>query len=320
MKFKIALLQILPVEDDLEFNLRKGLDYCMAASQMDVDLILFPEMWSIGYSTFEHYANDPASDLWKHPDFHSEPQNPGFAGIEERRKKWLNSAISSDSSFILQFREMARKIQTNIAITYLEKKKDEYLNSVSIIDRHGCIAMTYSKIHTCCFCEPEASLTPGDAFTTCEIETKHGNVKIGTMICFDREFPESARILMLQGAEIIIVPNACELEIARLSQIRTRAFENLTGIAVCNYPEPKVNGHSIAFHPCAFDEDGKSRETLIVEASESEGIFIAEFDMDDIRACRKREVWGAAFRRPDRYRMLISNPEIEVFKREKISD
>ena len=39
------------------------------------------------------------------------------------------------------------------------------------------------------------------------------------MICYDREFPESARILMLQGAELILVPNACGLDLNRLAQI-----------------------------------------------------------------------------------------------------
>ncbi len=51
------------------------------------------------------------------------------------------------------------------------------------------------------------------------------------MICFDREFPESARILMLKGAELILVPNACPMEINRLSQLRGRAFENMIAVA-----------------------------------------------------------------------------------------
>ena len=45
-----------------------------------------------------------------------------------------------------------------------------------------------------------------------------GEVKVGAMICYDREFPESARIMMLKGAELILVPNACPMEINRLSR------------------------------------------------------------------------------------------------------
>jgi len=61
------------------------------------------------------------------------------------------------------------------------------------------------------------------------------------MICYDREFPESARILMLKGAEIILTPNCCELEQSRLGQFRTRAFENMVGVAMANYAAPQDN-------------------------------------------------------------------------------
>ena len=96
-------------------------------------------------------------------------------------------------------------------------------------------------------------------------------MKIGAMICYDREFPESARILMLKGAEIILVPNACPMEINRISQLRGRAYENMVGIATVNYPsgKPDCNGHSTAFDGIAY-KPGElgSRDTLIIEADE----------------------------------------------------
>ncbi len=98
------------------------------------------------------------------------------------------------------------------------------------------------------------------------------------MICFDREFPESARILMLKGAEIILVPNACPMEINRLSQLRARAYENMLGIATANYPGgfPDCNGHSSAFDGIAYrPSDSASRDTLIIEAGERPGIYMA---------------------------------------------
>ena len=63
------------------------------------------------------------------------------------------------------------------------------------------------------------------------------------MICFDREFPESARILMLKGAEIILTPNACEMEDNRICQFKTRAYENMVGVVLANYAAPQQNGH-----------------------------------------------------------------------------
>jgi len=55
-----------------------------------------------------------------------------------------------------------------------------------------------------------------------------------------------------------------------------------------------------------FDAHGQSRDTLIVEAGEGEGLYMAAFDMDALRAYRTRETWGAAFRRPHRYGPLTS--------------
>ena len=52
------------------------------------------------------------------------------------------------------------------------------------------------------------------------------------MICFDREFPESARILMLKGAELILTPNACKLDEKQINQFQTRAYENSVKVTV----------------------------------------------------------------------------------------
>ena len=115
----------------------------------------------------------------------------------------------------------------------------------------------------------ERNLTPGEGFSTVALDTACGEVQVGAMICFDREFPESARILMLQGAELILVPNACPMEINRLSQLRARAFENMLAIATCNYPEgvPDCNGGSSVFDGVAYlPELEGSRDTCILQA------------------------------------------------------
>jgi len=92
----------------------------------------------------------------------------------------------------------------------------------------------------------------------------------------------------------------------RIGQFGARAFENMVGVAMTNYATPQNNGHSVAFDAVAFDESGEAKETLIIEAGESEGVYLAEFDMDKIRAYREHEVWGNAFRRPHRYHRLTS--------------
>ena len=133
-------------------------------------------------------------------------------------------------------------------------------------------------------------------------------MRVGAMICYDREFPESARILMLKGAELILVPNACPMEINRLSQLRGRAFENMLGIATCNYPDgqPDCNGHSSAFDGVAYlpGQHG-SRDTCVLETGGEEGIYQAVFDLEVLRQYRENEVHGNAYRHPDKYRLLI---------------
>lgn len=74
--------------------------------------------------------------------------------------------------------------------------------------------MTYAKVHTCDF-GMESAVTPGEAFGVCDLDTAAGPVRIGAMICYDREFPECARLLMLLGAELVLSPNACHMDVTR---------------------------------------------------------------------------------------------------------
>ena len=204
-----------------------------------------------------------------------------------------------------------------IGITFLEKYEPLPRNSICLFDRFGKELYTYAKVHICSF-GYEKDLMPGNDFYVSELDTEHGCVKIGSMICYDREFPESARILMLKGAEILLVPNACPMEINRISQLRARAFENMVGIATVNYPKgkPDCNGHSTAFDGIAYKIDEPySRDTLIIEAGEEEGIYIATFNIEELRKYRSREVHGNAYRQPTKYEILLSEEKQEPFIR-----
>ena len=256
-----------------------------------------------------------ASDLWRAPNRWDGARAPYTQAREEARARWQERAIARDGPFIAHHRALAEELGMAIAVTYLEKWNGAPRNSVSLIDRRGEIVMTYAKVQTCDFDEPDASCTPGEDFPVCELDTEKGPVKVGAMICHDREFPEIARILMLEGAELILTPNACELEANRIGQFRARAFENMVGVAMTNYAAPQANGHSVAFDGMACDAEGNSRDTLVVEAGEGEGVYVAAFDMDGIREYRSREVWGNAFRRPHRYGLLTALENREPFVR-----
>ncbi len=151
-------------------------------------------------------------------------------------------------------------------------------------------------------------MTPGEDFYVTELDTSCGKVKVGAMICYDREFPESARILMLKGAELLLVPNACPMELNRLSQLRARAYENMMAIATCNYPEtvPDCNGNSSVFDGVAYlPELPGSRDTCILQADQKEGIYMAKLDLEQLRSYREREVHGNAYRHPKKYSLLV---------------
>ena len=275
MKFKIALLQLLP-GGSLREQQNIGTAACRKAKDMGADIALFPEMWSDGYFL---------------------PQEEGAVDT---------LAITADSEFVCAFRELAKELQMAIGITFLEKHDPKPLNSILLFDRKGNERLHYSKVHICAFAD-ETVLSPGEDFYVTDLDIGRGTVKIGSMICFDREFPESARILMLKGAEVILAPNACPMEINRLSALRTRAYENKTAVVTCNYPkgQPDCNGHSSVFDGVAWLSDVPGvRDMCIFEAPEAEGVYLAGIDMDMLREYREHEVMGEKYRHPDKYGIL----------------
>ncbi|MCR5341701.1 MAG: carbon-nitrogen hydrolase family protein [Saccharofermentans sp.] len=281
MELKIALLQILPGKT-LEENLSAGKKACIEAKEKGADVALFPEMWSDGY----------------------------FLPADEEELRRL--AVAKDSVFVNEFRILAKELQMAIGITLLEAHEPKPLNSVIFFDRTGKEILHYSKVHICAFSD-ENVLSEGEDFYTADLDFGRGTVKFGSMICFDREFPESARILMLKGAELILAPNACPMEINRLSALRTRAYENMLAVATCNYPkgQPDCNGHSTLFDGVAWvrDEEG-SRDMCVFEAPEEPGVYVATLDLDKLRTHRSGDIMGDKYRHPGKYGIL-SDPEVK---------
>ena len=283
----IALLQLSPC-GDAESNLKKGIDACKTAKERGADIALFPEMWSNGYNLYDR----PVAD-------------------------WQAEALPGDGAFVRRFGELAGELKMAVGVTFLERYDGGPRNTLILFDRHGERKLTYAKVHTCDF-DVERNLTPGEDFYVTAIDTACGEVQVGAMICYDREFPESARLLMLKGAELILVPNACPMEINRLSQLRARAYENMTAVATCSYPAtvPDCNGGSSVFDGVAYLPGlSGSRDTCILLAGENEGIYIAALDLERLRRYRAEEVHGNAFRRPKKYGLLTDTTVREPFIR-----
>lgn len=167
-------------------------------------------MWRVGYNTFEDTA------------------------------ELKTMAVSSNSEFVNLFGRLAKELNMAKGITFLENYDPLPRNTMCLFDGFGSNVLTYAKIYTCDFGH-ECNLTAGDDFYVADLDTEEGNAKIGAMICYDREFPESARILMLKGAEIILVPNACPMEINRISQLTSL----LSGMIAENSKMPQLKGEII---------------------------------------------------------------------------
>lgn len=283
-RLKVALLQMHADGSDQAANLEKGDAFCRRAAAAGADIALFPEMWNIGYRGFDR-------------------DKPGAM------EAWIGQAVDADSPFVRHFAGLARELGMAIGITYLSRGPGLPQNTLTLFDRHGERVFTYSKVHTCCYETPEVACAPGEAFFVRDLDTAAGPVKVGAMICYDREFPESARLLMLQGAELILTPNACSLaqfDSIRLHQFRTRAFENMVAAVMTNYAGPQHDGRSIAVNP-----DG----AVVALADDAETVLMADFDLDWIRGWRARVCWGDAFRRPGKYRALVDAPNVAPFVR-----
>jgi predicted amidohydrolase len=293
---RVALLQLETRGAHVARALEVGERACRQAAALDADLALFPEMWQIGY------APAPLDTV--------------------QLAEWSALATDVDGDFVDRFRTLARDLRMAIVITYLQRWDGLPRNAATLIDRRGDIVLTYAKVHTCDF-GLENALTPGEGFGVGDLELAGGRVRVGIMICFDREFPEAARALMLGGAEVILTPNSCILDLERLGQFRARAFENMVGVAMANYATAHVpqrsagdgNGHSIAFSGVCYRRDGTPLDHKLVEAGEDEGLFLADFDLDALREYRAWEPWGDAYRKPGAYGALLTDAVDPVFSR-----
>lgn len=228
------------------------------AKRASAEIVAFPEMYSNGHAAFD-VADSAAVERWR------------------------KGAHKPDGLFVESFREAAREYQVHVVATFLEAADPSPFNSALLIDPTGQTLIHHRKVHICDFDSPECACGKGEDFRIAEAHTAAGPVKIGLMICLDREYPEAARSLSRAGAEIALVPNCCELASdkavgdVRIAQARGRAFEMVMGMAVANYPAPRSDGHSFAVNAL-----GK----IIAMGDDSAGLVIAEFDLGEIRRVR----------------------------------
>jgi predicted amidohydrolase len=195
------------------------------------------------------------------------------------------------------FASLAKDLKIYILVGMSETNNGELMNAQVVLDPAGEIIGVFRKVHINRF-ETNGGWRNGSEFPVWRITTATGSMTAGIMICYDREVPESARLLMLQGADVIFNPLAtpCPTIDIHRCLLRTRAFENELYIFMVNHASPAQNGHSMVLHP---------NGDIAFEAGEAEEAFVYTVDLDALVSHRKDNHYARHNRRPEVYDLLL---------------
>ncbi|MDD2876298.1 MAG: carbon-nitrogen hydrolase family protein [Acidiphilium sp.] len=205
-------------------------------------------------------------------------------------------AMTGDDAGFQRIRAVARTHQIALCLGFPERVGEGVANSVALIDAAGAVLLTYRKVHLFGDLDRAMFSVCGDRFPVVEW---HG-LRVGIAICYDIEFPESARALAIAGADLVLVPTALmpPYHVVADHVIPARAYENQIFIAYANHcgSEPGLTyiGHSSICGP-----DG----TVLAKAGTGAGTIMAVIDPAHQAAVRARDPF-LADRRPDLYRAL----------------
>jgi N-carbamoylputrescine amidase len=217
----------------------------------------------------------------------------------QQNPKWFEIAQPArEHPSVLALQKLAKELQVVIPISFFERDGPRYYNSVAVADADGEILGVYRKSHI-----PDGPgyqekyyFRPGDTGFKAW-KTKYGTIGVG--ICWDQWYPECARAMMLEGAELLLYPTAIgsepyDAELDTHKQWR-RAMQ---GHAVCN-AVPVVAANRIGSeendgatqkyygHSFIADHAGELVESF---GETDEGVLVHSFDLSEIE--RYRAEWG----------------------------
>jgi N-carbamoylputrescine amidase len=191
-----------------------------------------------------------------------------------------------------------------VPVSFFEAARPVYFNSVAVIE-DGSVLGVYRKAHI-----PDGPgyeekfyFNPGDTgFKTWS--TRHGRIGVG--ICWDQWFPEAARAMALQGAELLVYPTAIGSEVGSQAGNDTADMwrRAMDGHAVCNHvPVAAANRvgveDELTFYGSSFVVDHRGRPLAEADRTSAETIVTR---VDLAQAAADRAGWGLfRDRRPDLY-------------------
>ncbi|GBH25602.1 carbon-nitrogen hydrolase family protein [Burkholderia vietnamiensis] len=166
---QVELAQLTLVDADVAHNTRKVLDTIgRADTAAGTRLIVFPETTLSGFPTRENVA-DVAQTL----------DGPALSAV----------------------RDAARRKGVAVAVGLAERDGERFYNTTVLVDEQGDIVLHYRKTHL--WASDVGVFTPGGRFATCV----WNGLTVGLLICYDIEFPETARAIGTLDADLLIVTN-----------------------------------------------------------------------------------------------------------------
>lgn len=228
---------------------------------------------------------------------------------------YLYARSLEEDEAVNHFKKVAAELEVVLPISFYEKDVNVFYNTTAVIDADGSVLGIYRKTHIPDdhYYQEKFYFTPGD--TGFKVwDTRYG--KIGVGICWDQWFPETARGMAVQGAEILFYPTAIGSEPILEVDSMPHWRRCMQGHAACNvipvvaanrigeeYVEPSdENGgqkSSLVFYGSSFVTD--STGEIVMQASrDKEEIVYGESDLDENRDLRVS--WGLfRDRRPEMY-------------------
>lgn len=259
-------------------NLHKALICCREAAEKGARVVIFPELTLTGYNIHDTDKIPPLAE-----------SVPGPATNEIQK-------ICQDLDILVLF-------------GLIEHAGSKFYNSTVLIDPGG-VAGNYRKIHLP-YLGADRFLTPGNRPFIVS-ETRYG--RLGWIICYDGSFPECARVLALQGAEMVALctnwPDDPDSACSREYVSRARAVENHVYYLAVNRVGEE-GGVRFLGRSLFVDCDGS---TLAEGSPDQEEIIYADIDLDRARDRRivfeegKYEMDRMKQRRPEYYRRICEVP------------
>lgn len=238
---------------------------------------------------------------------------------QERRYDYYSFAKPlEENDAVIHFKEVAKELGVVIIVSFYEKENNRFFNTVAVIDTNGECLGKYRKTHIPDdhFYQEKFYFTPGDTgFVT--FKTNFGTIGVG--ICWDQWFPEVARGLALNGAELIFYPTAigsepileCDSMPHWRRTMQGHAAANVVPVIAANRigreevsptEENGFQNSALVFYGSSFltDETGEIKESA---SRDQEEIIITEYDLDKIY--ENRISWGLfRDRRPHMYKVI----------------